>query len=181
MVAMGVLAACSDDPEWDVPSVLLQPEDLSGVDKAHVDEGHSATKTNCAAMEREYNLAITGQDDPYVIYTLDDGTEVRSAVQSPSLQSSSIDHTMTEMNATIETCLADPPTSGTFDRLELAAGETGFRMTEDTSEGTRVTERAYVKVDDDTAAVVTVVHTGEGDPAVTVEDLLPKALDRADG
>lgn len=178
-LALATLTACDDEPQWDVPSALLQPEDLPAVQDVTVRDRSSAPQPNCAAMEGEYSLATTNTDDVTASYTLENDDEVRSAVQGPAIAKTSIDPTMDQMDALIDECLRTGAAFGTFERLELADGQVGYQMTEDTSDGTRTTERGYAKVDDDTAAVVTVIHVGSGEPSVSVDALLPAAVDRA--
>lgn len=179
-----LLAACADDePSGDVAAdhpALLQADDLPAVESVHVAEGNSNSKTPCAAMDREYNLAITGRDDTYLEYRLDNGDLVKSAVQWPRMQQETIDHTFAELRTMIDTCTAEAADDGSFEELTgLPEGAIGFRATQDTSDGAQTTERGYVKVDDERAAVVTVIHTGDGTPSVRAADLLPIAAQRA--
>ncbi|MET1132751.1 MAG: hypothetical protein ABWX60_04950 [Aeromicrobium sp.] len=183
---MALLAsACgpdSDSGSGEVPSHLLQPSDLTGVEKTDVRDGRSATKTNCAAMDIESSLAGGEPTPDFVRYKLETGDTVVSTVQGPRSGHRSIAGTFDEVDAAIETCTSEALSGGTFERLEgLPDGAVGFRAVQDTSEGPHTTERAYGRVDDESAAVVTVERVGEGDLSVTVADLLPTALERAQG
>lgn len=187
LLATGVvLAACGTEESGDggkTPSTsLLQRDDLPGVDEVFEDEGSSATKTNCPAMDGEWNVATTRSEDPYVEYHLEDGTVVRSAVQSPYRDQDSFDYSMDRLTAMVEECVASKPPFGTFERLEgLPQGALGFVATQDTSDGPQTTERVYVPVDEKRAVVLTVVHTGEGAAPVSATELVPTALERARG
>ncbi len=187
LLATGVvLAACGTEESGDgrnTPSTsLLQRDDLPGVDEVFEDEGSSATKTNCPAMDGEWNVATTRSEDPYVEYHLEDGTVVRSAIQSPYRGQDSFDYSMERLSAMVEECVASKPPFGTFERLEgLPQGALGFVATQDTSDGPQTTERVYVPVDEKRAVVLTVVHTGEGAAPVSATELVPTALERARG
>ncbi|MBC9226721.1 hypothetical protein GL325_10320 [Aeromicrobium sp. 636] len=170
----------SDDPLAGHPE-LLQVSDLPPVDSVEVSEQTNVSKTNCAAMDAEWNLAAS-KDFVYAWYELegDSDTTVRSAVQGPAATSDAIDDTFTRLESMIAECVAGGASTGTFEPLEgLPDGAVGFVATQDTSNGTQTTERAYVKLDDQRAAVVTVVHTGDGEAPVSVTELLPKAVERA--
>lgn len=186
VAAIGLLTtACAgespDDETVDHPT-LLQSDDLPPVESVHSGEGNSNTKTACAAMDREYNLAISGKDNSYLEYRLENGDLVKSAVQWPRMHEESINHTFAELRTMIDECLAEDSGAGAFEELtDLPDRAIGFRSTQDTSNGTQTTERGYVPVDSERAAVVTVIHVGEGEPAASVTDLLPKALERARG
>ena len=181
-LALGLaLDGCThqDAPAADHPR-LLQRDDLPRVEKAYENEGSSATKTNCPAMDGEWNVATTRSEDPYVEYHLEDGTVVRSAVQSPYRDQDSFDYSMDRLTAMVEECVASKPPFGTFERLEgLPQGALGFVATQDTSDGPQTTERAYAPIDEKRAVVVTIVHVGDDEPSVTLTDLLPKAIERA--
>jgi len=180
-----VLAACgtedeSGDGEKGPSQGLLQPDDLPAVDEVFENEGSSATKTNCPAMDGEWNVATTRSEDPYVEYHLEDGTVVRSAVQSPYRDQDSFDYSMDRLAAMVEECVASKPRFGTFERLEgLPQDSLGFVATQPTSDGVQTTERVYVPLDEQRAVVLTVVHVGDGAAPVSVEELIPTALERA--
>ncbi len=183
LAASLVLAGCGEDesstPESDHPE-LLQRSDLPPVKSAEVSTQTNVSKTNCAAMDAEWNLAAS-KDFVYAWYALeDDDTTVRSAVQGPAATSVAIEDTFTRLESLIAECAAGGASTGTFEPLEgLPDGSVGFVATQDTSNGTETTQRAYGRVDDEHAAVVTVVHLGDGEPAVSATELLPKALERA--
>lgn len=184
-----LLAGCADDDgkggtggdaNDEVPSTLLQRDDLPEVEKVTTDDRSLLTKTNCADMDGEYNLTITDSDDVTALYVLTDGAQVRSSLQGPAQNQTTIDFTIDQVDAAITACTAPDAATGSFTRIEgLPDGAVGFRTVQDSSDGPRTTERAYAPADDDTAVVVTVEQNGEGDPSVTVAELLPKALERA--
>ncbi|MFH7323803.1 hypothetical protein [Aeromicrobium sp. JJY06] len=185
-----MLAGCADDDNGGeggtnddgVPSTLLQRDDLPDVEKVTTDDRSILTKTNCADMDGEYNLTITDSDDVSALYVLADGDQVRSSLQGPAQNQTTVDHTLEQVDTAVTACSAPGAATGTFARIEgLPEGAVGFRTVTDTSEGPQTTERAYAAADDDTAVVVTVDHVGEGEPAVTAAELLPKALERARG
>jgi len=178
-----LLGGCTDD-EPDVAAEhprLLQPDDLPPVEDVTVSEGSSASKTNCGAMDAERQLAITGEDETYLNYLLEDGTRVRSAVQGTSMSSDSIDETFERLDAMIDECVQRNAGTGEFERLEVTEDDAvGFTGITQTSDGPQTTERIYARLDDQHAVVVTVVHVGD-EPPVTAEELLPRAMERARG
>jgi len=188
LACAALLAGCADEKDSggsggdDVPANVLQRDDLPKVEKVSTDDRSIVTKTNCAKMDGEYNLTITDGDEVSALYVLADGDQVRSSLQGPAHGQSSVDHTLQQLDTAITTCSEPGRAMGTFTRLEdLPDGAVGFRTVEDTSNGPRTTERAYAAADEDTAVVVTVERVGEGEPAVTAAELLPKALERAQG
>ncbi|WP_286929087.1 MULTISPECIES: hypothetical protein [Aeromicrobium] len=188
VAAAALLVGCADEePEGgtdrdDVPATLLQREDLPEVEKVTTDDRSVLTRTNCAAMEGEYNLTITDSDDVSALYVLADGDQVRSSLQGPAQNQTTIDPTIDQVDAAITECLTAEIPNGSFERIEgLPDGAIGFRTVQDTSEGPQTTERVYAPADDDTAVVVTVDHVGEGEPSVSAAELLPQAVQRAQG
>lgn len=178
------LAGCSDDAEpkaKDEHPELLQRSDLSDVERASVSDQPSVSKTNCPAMDSEWNLVVS-EEFAEAQFTLANDEQVRSAVLGPASGSDGIDETFARLTTMIDECATQGPAFGTFERVEgLPEGQLGFVATQDTSNGTQTTERVYAPVDDERAVVVTVVHTGEGEPSTSATDLVPKALDRARG
>lgn len=182
-----LLGACGQADTAAKYPTLLQPEDLPPVESVSVESRPLLTKTNCAAMDREYNLAVTGEDDVFLTYVLDGGDMVRSGIQSPQTSQLSIDFTLDEMRRLVGECVktfeeaADrsPPT-GSFHSIDgLEDSAIGFRIVQETSKGPETTERIYARVDDASAAVVTVVHRGNSEPSTDVIELVEKALERA--
>lgn len=178
-----LLAACGPDAEDPaVPSHLLQAEDLPAVETVEVRDGHSASKTDCGAMDLEYNVAVTKGDPAYARYALESGDSVVTTTQGPSTGQPSIDYTITRVDGAIDECVKRARTrpDAPFERLEgLPEGAIGFRSVAQTSAGPETTDRAYGPVTDREVAVVTVKHLGDGEPTVSVAELLAKALDRA--
>ncbi|MFS0886689.1 hypothetical protein [Aeromicrobium sp. 179-A 4D2 NHS] len=184
--AVLLLGACGEkqddsDPLAQHPE-LLQRADLPEAEDVEVSDQTNVSKTNCAAMDSEWNLAAS-DDFVYASFRLADGDSVvRSAVQGPPTGSDSIDVTFDRLTSMIDECVADERSSGSFERLDgLPDGAVGFRAVQETSNGPQTTERAYAPAGDERAVVVTVVHTGDGEPAADVASLLPKALERAEG
>lgn len=188
LVAGGaLLAACGEDESGggdrqDRYASLLQRDDLPDVDEVYEDEGSSATKTNCPAMDAEWNVAITDGEDPFLEYHLKDGTVVRSAIQSPYRGQDTFDQSLDRLTALVDECAAAKPPFGTFDRLQgLPQDALGYVATQPTSDGVQTTERAYARLDERRAVALTVVHVGDGEAPVSVAELLPTALERARG
>ena len=95
--------------------------------------------------------------------------------------SGATDDPFPRLDALIAEC-ATGASSGSFKPLTgLPDGAVGFVATQETSDGPQTTERAYARVDDGRAAVVTVVHIGQDESPVGVRELLPTALERAAG
>ncbi|GAA3546278.1 hypothetical protein AFL01nite_24780 [Aeromicrobium flavum] len=180
---LATVAACGDGSGGtDVPPELLQRDDVGEVAEVEVDEGRSITRTNCAALWVEASNARTEEDSPFVRYELESGDTVISTVQGPRGGQVSVDDTFDEVGAGIDQCVAQDLGTAVVERLtDLPEGAIGFREVQDDTGGVQVTERAYARVDDEHAVVVTVTHTGAGEPSVSVTDLLPQALERASG
>ena len=165
----------------------MQRDDLPGVASVEVKTRPILTKTNCAAMDREWNLAKSDEGDVTLSYVLKSGDVVHSATQSPVLNQQSIDYTLDEIRRLVDTCVesfAKPAVqrgnAGSFDTIDgLEEDAVGFRIVEASSNGPRTTERIYARVDDARAAVVTVIHDGEDEPSVRAAELLPTAVERA--
>jgi len=188
-----LLGACGDDDDAGEPATggtaakdayarVLQRDDLPDVDEVYDDEGSSASKTGCGAMDAEWNVAISDADDPYRSFHLEDGTVVRTAIQSPYYGKDSFDYSWDRLNAMVDECVTRDAGKGSFTRMDDLPQDTlGFVDVIPTSDGPQTTERIYSRVGEREAVVLTVVHTGEGEPPVDVRELLPTALERARG
>ncbi|MCD9154980.1 hypothetical protein [Aeromicrobium duanguangcaii] len=181
LAATLALAACGDEtePKDDEPAGLLQRSDLPEVEDVTVSDQPRVTATTCPAMTSEWNLAVS-EEFRSAEYQLADGSLVQSSIQGPASGSDMIEPTFTRLAAMIDECAGTTLRNGTFERLDaLTDGQLGFVATQENENGTQVTERAYARVDDQLAVSVTVVHTGDGEPAVSAADLLPTAVERA--
>ncbi len=172
-----LLASCGEEDVAAGHPQLLQQDDLPSVEKVYENTGPSASKTHCTAMNRELNLAITSEAPAYLEFHLKNGDVVKSTIQPTGTNQRSIDETLDQVRTMVDECVAEE--AGTFERLTgLPAEAIGFRAVQDTSDGPQVTERAYARLDDEHAVVVTVIHIGSPEPSITVAELLPTAIER---
>ncbi len=171
-------SGCSTDPMSDVPAQLLQGEDLPAVERVRNIDGRNATAVGCGQLDVEYNIGISDPEPVGRYITLKSGDVVVTSVIGRRIGFDDVSESLDQVAQAITECEVD--SVGEFRALEdLPADAVGFQEVLQTSHNDVTTQRAYARVSDDRAVVVTVVHEGDGRPSVTVEELLPLALERA--
>ncbi len=179
VVALALLAGLAACGGGDAKGVL-QKDDLPKVRKVSDIDNVPAAAACGAINEAQFKLTIGNEPEGVGrSYTLANGDRVFSSALGRSSSYGSLQNGLDGIADAIAECAAKPVGKEVVTAMTgLDPGVVGYTATSPTSDPARFGARVFA-IQGDRIVLVGTKHEGDGDPAVDVVDLLPKALERA--
>ncbi|MDF1605089.1 hypothetical protein [Nocardioides sp. YIM 152315] len=176
LVAAVALVGCSGDED---PS-LLTDDDLPAIESTTTFGSGQPTATTCSELTtRIPSIGTPDADGPQPLtksYTLESGDVVTASLFVPAQRYGDADGALAAVEEAVAACVEKGDVTALSDSDGLPEGAVGFSGS---TTGEDVAVQALAPTGDDRIVSVTVTHTGGGEPAVEIAEVLSAALANA--